>query len=134
VAPPDRSWVDPFPVLRDGRYAVFVEVVPHDTGKGHIGVIALDPSGRWDEAHPVLERPYHLSYPCVFADGRDLFMVPESANNRTVELYRCTAFPDRWEPVEVLLDGVRAVDPFNQVGALTVLDAAFARPRWRRGR
>src|SRR5262249_51787369 len=38
-------------------------------------------------------------------------MVPETAASRTVELYRCVAFPDRWEPVEVLLHGVRAVDP-----------------------
>ena len=111
VPPGDRSWADPFPVLRDGRYAIFIEVLMHETGKGHIGAILMDPSGRWEQPCPVLERPYHLSYPCVFEHGAELLMVPESAASRTVELYRCVAFPDRWEPVDILLHDVRGVDP-----------------------
>jgi hypothetical protein len=37
-------------------------------------------------------------------------MVPESADNRTIDLYRCTAFPGRWEHVETLMAGVGAAD------------------------
>jgi hypothetical protein len=37
-------------------------------------------------------------------------MVPESAQNRTVELYRCVEFPLRWKLERVLLGDVRLVD------------------------
>ena len=37
-------------------------------------------------------------------------MVPESTQNKTVELYRCVEFPDRWEFVKELLSDVNAAD------------------------
>jgi hypothetical protein len=42
----------------------------------------------------VLERPYHLSYPYVFFVGDDAFMLPETAANGAIELYRAVSFPD----------------------------------------
>lgn len=37
-------------------------------------------------------------------------MIPETKANRTVELYRATAFPERWELAHVILEDVIAVD------------------------
>jgi hypothetical protein len=37
-------------------------------------------------------------------------MVPETAANRTIELYRSTAFPFEWKLEKVLMTGVRATD------------------------
>ena len=51
----------------------------------------------------MLERPYHLSYPLVFNDGGDWYMIPETARAGTVELYRAAAFPDEWEFVTELV-------------------------------
>jgi hypothetical protein len=56
-----------------------------------------------------LERPYHLSYPCVFRDNNTLYMIPETGRNGTVELYRCVHFPDAWE-MERELFRAEAVD------------------------
>jgi hypothetical protein len=61
------------------------------------------------EVRPALERPYHLSYPCVFRDRGALYMIPETAMSGAVELYRCTRFPDAWE-LERELFQLRAVD------------------------
>jgi hypothetical protein len=36
--------------------------------------------------------------------------VPESKGNRTIEAYRCRQFPYVWEPAEVLMSDVEAVD------------------------
>jgi hypothetical protein len=52
---------------------------------------------------PVLERPFHLSYPYVFQDGGQLYMVPESVEAGRVELYRCEEFPGSWTLEKVLL-------------------------------
>ena len=62
------------------------------------------------EPKVVLERPYHLSYPFVFRWQGELYMVPETAENDTVELYRCEEFPARWRLERVLLTNVRAYD------------------------
>jgi len=106
----DRYWGDPFVLQRDGRYFVFVEEKLYATGRGRIACLELAPDGSLVSQRVVLDRDYHLSYPFVFEHGAEVFMIPESSANRTVELYRCMQFPDRWEFVKVLLRDIYAVD------------------------
>lgn len=109
-SPPGTYRADPCVVLHEGRYYVFMEEYVHSLGRGHIAVMELDADGNPSQARPVLERPYHLSYPCVFSWRGEWFMVPESMEHGKVELYRATEFPDQWMLERVLLDGVRACD------------------------
>ena len=106
----DRYWGDPFVLKRDGRHFVFVEEKMYATGRGHIACLELDESGRIASKRVALQREYHLSYPFLFERGEELFMIPETAANRTVELYWCERFPDRWTLVKVLKRDVYAVD------------------------
>jgi hypothetical protein len=61
-------------------------------------------------AEPVLEEPWHLSYPFVFAHNGQIWMVPESGDNKSVTLYRADPFPHRWVRETTLLEGVEASD------------------------
>jgi hypothetical protein len=110
IPPRDRFWADPFPIVRNGRCHLFIEEYPYATGRGHISVMELGTDNEWSTPSPVLTLPYHLSYPFVFEWQNDLFMIPETGENRTVELHRCVGFPDRWELDTVLLHDVNAVD------------------------
>ncbi len=110
VPPKDRFWADPFAIKAADRYYVFIEELLYKTGKGHISVIELDRKGVVKGPTKVLERDYHLSYPCVFEWNQNYYMVPESAANKTVELYRAKSFPFQWELEKVLLTDVRAKD------------------------
>ncbi|HET8870888.1 MAG TPA: hypothetical protein VFM48_10600, partial [Aquabacterium sp.] len=111
LAPPtDRFWADPHIVERDGHYYIFIEELLYATNRGHISVIKMDKQGRYSAPERVLERPYHLSYPYLFEYDGQLYMVPESAQNRTVELYRCVEFPHKWEFVHNLMEGVKVYD------------------------
>jgi hypothetical protein len=110
LPPPDREWADPFPYCRDGRYYLFFEEVVFARGKGQIAVMEVWPDGRHGPPQIVLSRPYHVSYPFLIEDGGELYMVPETGANRTVELYRCERFPDRWRCVKVLLEGMETAD------------------------
>jgi hypothetical protein len=110
VPPKDRFWADPHLVRRDGRYYAFIEECPFDTGKGHIAVLSMGDDGVWSAPVRVLERDYHLSYPFVFEHQGELYMVPESEANRTIDLYRCVEFPQRWEHVRTLLTHITATD------------------------
>ncbi|HEX4884779.1 MAG TPA: hypothetical protein VFX05_11620 [Casimicrobiaceae bacterium] len=110
VPPPDRLWADPHVVVRDGRHHVFIEEMRYAEGRGRIAVLEERDDGTWSAPRAVLEEPWHLSNPVVFAHDGRWYMIPESAAHRSVDLYRCVAFPDRWERCATLLADVYAVD------------------------
>jgi hypothetical protein len=110
LPPNDRFWADPFPVRKSGGYYVFFEERPFVTKKGFLSVLEIDDAGHVGKPTKVLERDYRLSYPFVFEWNGNHYLIPESAANRTVELYRAVEFPYRWELDRVLLNDVNAVD------------------------
>ena len=95
--PKDRFWADPFIIARDHKYYIYIEEFLYATQKGHISLIVMNKDGVIESPVRVLETPYHLSYPFIFEFENDTYMIPESRANRTVELYKCTAFPRKWE-------------------------------------
>ena len=105
-----RCYADPFPIEWQGETHVLLEDFDHRSGKGMISAIRFDDGGPIGPAVPVLEEPWHLSFPFPIVDEGNLYVVPESTARRDVALYRCIAFPDRWERVATLLDGVCASD------------------------
>ncbi len=70
----------------------------------------MDVHGVWQEPVQILEKPYHLSYPFVFEWDGVTYMIPESVENRTIDLYECVDFPLQWKFKKTLMDGVLAVD------------------------
>jgi hypothetical protein len=56
----------------------------------------------------VLERPYHLSYPFLFEYRGEFYMIPETSENRAVEVYRSLRFPDQWEYHKTIMPDVQA--------------------------
>ncbi|MGB7874139.1 MAG: hypothetical protein WBL25_07130 [Anaerolineales bacterium] len=110
IPPPDRYWADPFVIAKEDRYYVFIEEKMYQTGLGHIACLELDANGDLLSNPTVLKRSYHLSYPFLFEYRDQLYMLPESAQNKTLEIYRCAHFPDRWEFVSTLMQNVYAVD------------------------
>jgi hypothetical protein len=110
LPPPGTIWADPFPMRRNGRTYVFYEELNLDEPMGFISLLELTDDLRVHELGPVLKTPYHLSYPQVFEWQGSLFMLPETEQNRTVELHRCVSWPDRWTLEAVLLSEVSAVD------------------------
>lgn len=100
-----RFYADPFVMEHRGRHYLFVEEFPYATGRGVISVAELGEDGTFGTPRMVLEEPHHLSYPQVFTQDGELFMIPESSAARELVLYRAEAFPDRWVRDGVLLAG-----------------------------
>ncbi|MBV8831196.1 MAG: hypothetical protein JO108_18435 [Acidobacteriaceae bacterium] len=107
-SPRGRFYADPFSLAEGGKRWVFFEDCEYRRDLGRISCAEIGPGGI-SEAIPVLERPYHLSYPCIFRDLGELYIIPETGFNNTIELYRCVRFPDKWELVKVLFNA-RAFD------------------------
>jgi hypothetical protein len=108
----DRNsyFADPFVFEEGGVAYVFCEKYSYATGKGVVSVFALDDVGAPGPPRVVLERPYHLSYPFVFRHDGAIWMIPESGQNRTLELYRADPFPFRWTLDRLMLSGVEIAD------------------------
>ncbi|MSV29835.1 MAG: hypothetical protein EXQ52_13980 [Bryobacterales bacterium] len=107
-SPRGRFFADPFVVEEEGSHWVFFEDYDYATQRGKISCAEVRDGG-FGEPLTALERPYHLSYPCVFRDAGVWYMIPETVSAGTVELYRCTRFPDAWQFERELLKG-SAVD------------------------
>ena len=108
--PPGSYLADPFLLRREGRNYLFCEEYRIAEGKGVIAVAEIDDGGGLSPLVTVLERPHHLSYPCLLEAQGGLWMVPEGRRGGSVELYRCVEFPHRWELAATPLPGVAAVD------------------------
>jgi hypothetical protein len=109
-APRGHFWADPFVCERDGRTWLFFEDFLYSEDRGVIACAELSPDGKLSDPVRVLDLPYHLSFPFVFEDGGETYMIPESGWNRTVELWRATRFPYEWKKERTLFEGAHAFD------------------------
>lgn len=109
-SPGVRFYADPVPATWRGETHLFVEDFDHRTQKGIISAIPFGPGGPVGAAVPVLEEPWHLSYPFIIEHDGEIWMIPESSADRTVRLYRADPFPTRWVPHAVLIEGVELSD------------------------
>ena len=109
IPPKEKFWADPFPVKFEGKYFVFFEEYIYKDDKAHISVVELSKSGV-SEATPVLKRDYHLSYPFMLQWNDRYFMIPETAGNKTIEVYAAERFPNEWKLETVLFEGIAARD------------------------
>jgi hypothetical protein len=111
LPPKDRFWADPHAVREADRHYIFFEEFFYRKGKGHISLVVVDGKGNMSPPVTVLERPWHLSYPFVLKHENEYFMIPDSGQNMTLDLYRSAEFPFRWEYQRTLLAGLYAADP-----------------------
>jgi hypothetical protein len=110
IPPKDRFWADPHIISKDDTHYIFLEEYIYKKSKGHIALMKIDKNGKFTNPVKILEKPYHLSYPFVFYHENELFMVPESSHEKTIQLYKCDEFPLKWTFQKNLLENIIATD------------------------
>jgi hypothetical protein len=63
----------------------------------------------WKKVGAVLKESFHLSFPFVFENEGQIYMLPETRQKDAVILYKSTGFPYEWEAIQ-LLSGDKFVD------------------------
>ena len=58
----------------------------------------------------LMEASYHMSYPCVFSYEGEHYMIPETGENGTIDLYRASEFPKHWDKSATLSRNEKHVD------------------------
>jgi len=97
---------DPFIIHTGDTWYMFFETLVKDTNKGVISLATSADGLSWAYQRVLLEEPFHLSYPYVFAWNQTYYMIPESAQAQSVRLYKATDFPTSWVFQVELLQGV----------------------------
>ena len=93
-----RTWyADPLLYHHGEERWIFCEAFDLAAGRGDIAAIPLAGDGSLGEPQIVLATGSHLSFPTVFDWRGEIWMIPESSACHTIDLYRCTEFPGRWE-------------------------------------
>ncbi|MCK4822296.1 hypothetical protein KA005_41420, partial [bacterium] len=96
---------DPFMVKEEGTWYMFFEVFNNRSQHGDIGLAVSQDGYNWTYRRIVLDMPFHLSYPFVFKWEDDYYLIPESFEADSVQLYKAEDFPARWILVGRLLEG-----------------------------
>jgi len=87
----------------------FVEDYSFTAKKGNIAAYLLDGNKIIDQG-TVLDESFHLSYPNIFKVGEDIFMIPETAENKDIRIYRSAHFPSEWVLHKQLMTDISAAD------------------------
>lgn len=105
------SWVaDPFVFVHNGICYIFAERLKYRINRGVIAYTVYDPrTNSTNGWHDVIIEDYHLSFPNVFQNNGQIYIMPESSDGNTLCLYEAQDFPRSWKKIE-LMSNVKVVD------------------------
>lgn len=106
-----RYWyADPFVFEKDGIVYIFFEAFDLVQRRGKEGYCILREDGSCSEPKIIIDEPYHLSFPYIFEDNDEVYIMPEMCGDYSLKLFRAVSFPDKWEKVDTVLPDVYACD------------------------
>lgn len=106
----DHSLADPHLFAFGDATYLFVERI-RPGRPGAIAVGRVDASGSVEGLEDVLTGAVHLSYPMVFEEHGELWLLPETSSNQNIRLFCADDFPHTWSPATTLLRDIVAFDP-----------------------
>lgn len=106
---PGKSLADPFLYSKGGHDYCFAEEIDLVTSLGSIVVyeLFLTHAVRLGTA---CKENFHLSFPFLFEYDGQVFMLPESHQNRDIRIYECIDFPLQWKLKHVVMSNISAAD------------------------
>ncbi len=107
--PKGRFLADPFVFEHNKSNYIFVEDLFYSDEKGRISAIKIE-EDKHEFLGIVLEEKFHLSYPFIFKEEDDIYMIPESHKNNDIRLYKCLEFPMKLKLEKVMMSDISAAD------------------------
>jgi hypothetical protein len=102
-APKGNFWADPSLIDYNDSTLIFFEEYVGAQSKGRICCGTLSEDLKVNNVRVVLEAEHHLSFPHVFYDSGNWYLIPESAQVGRVDLYVAKSFPFDWIRVDSLI-------------------------------
>lgn len=120
---PEKTFAaDPFLFEYNNKTYLFFELFLYKKNKGVIAYAEII-DNVVGEFKIAIEEDFHLSFPCIFKAGNDIYMIPETGAEKKIILYKCETFPDKWRQEKILLEDVDSSDNivFDQDGKLFLI-------------
>ncbi len=95
-------YADPFLATAQGRTYLLFEDYLYAEKKGVLSAAELHADGTLSGVREILRQPYHLSYPFVFEEAGQWYLLPEAGRSGGVELFIAEEFPWKWRPYRKL--------------------------------
>ncbi|CAK7192060.1 hypothetical protein COMNV_00243 [Commensalibacter sp. Nvir] len=102
---------DPFGLFKQEKLYIFAEAYDYREKHGKIDVLVLSQDLQLLDRSTVLKEPWHLSYPMIVEDKKEIFMLPEAHNAEKTSLYQAINFPYQWERVKNFSFPAKTIDP-----------------------
>lgn len=103
---------DPFGKSINGKTFVMVEDLDYHTGSANISAMEIsDLDKRSYTKRSAVRLPCHMSYPYLIDYNKEIYLIPETYQNRSIVLLKAIDFPNVWEEVSTLVHDFAAVDP-----------------------
>lgn len=108
----DKScfWADPFVRKKTNGWEILLEEYSFKEKKGKIRSIELDKKGDIVSNKIALEELWHLSYPYIICKDDAWYMIPESAGNKKLTIYKEDVASGNWIPIRNLFEGESIYD------------------------
>lgn len=105
-----RYWcADPFLAEENGKVYAFVEIMDRKKSFGLLGCAEISNDCDSD-VRIIMNLGCHASYPGIFKYKDAWYMIPETSGRKTLELYKATDFPYKWEKLGALIENISTVD------------------------
>jgi hypothetical protein len=104
-------FADPFLICNQNAYYIFYEKYNYVNAIGTISVAQIDQRGNILKIYDnVIESTSHLSYPFIFIENDEYYMIPETSEKAEIALYKCIEFPQKWVKEKIILSGYKGID------------------------
>jgi hypothetical protein len=107
---PWSYYADPFVWRHQGQTWLLVEEFEYLKNRGRLRCIPFDEKGLPGTPQALIHLDCHASFPFLFENSGQLYMVPETSQGGYIDLFLCEDFPASWRRLTRLMDGVDAAD------------------------
>lgn len=123
-----KYWTaDPMVFSYNGNIYLFAELYSYNLKRGVIGCCEWK-KNHWSHWKVIIKQTYHMSFPYVFLWENEIYLIPETSETKTVELYKADKFPYKWKKIKTILKNVTLTDTIvinNKNNSLDVLTTEF---------
>ncbi len=110
VPNPCGMWAaDPFILEKDNKVYIFAELFSLLQWRGKLGYCVYE-NNKFSKWNIIFDDEHHYSYPNVFENNGEIYMMPETGSVNEIAIYKAVDFPSKWEKQSVVLSGAKMVD------------------------
>ena len=92
----NSEWADPFIYEKNNINYIFFENNDLILNKGKISCGILE-NNKLTKIKDILNFNYHLSYPFIWKNKNDIFLIPETSQNKSIKIWKSVSFPYKWK-------------------------------------